>query len=82
MARGRIFVLDSEAHVYAFSTKNGAPLWDKRLAPKDGTDFPTLWGLLGTPNTIDPSQRFRRRRHDRRRKIVRVTTGFGRNLRA
>ncbi|MEO8894317.1 MAG: PQQ-binding-like beta-propeller repeat protein [Rhizomicrobium sp.] len=51
---GRIFVLDSEAHIYAFDTKNGQAIWDKRLAPKNGTDMPTLWGLLGKPNTIKP----------------------------
>ena len=51
---GHIFVLDSEAHVYAFDAKNGQAIWDKRLAPKNGTDMPTLWGLLGKPNTIEP----------------------------
>ena len=33
---------------------HGQAVWDKRLAPKNGTDMPTLWGLLGKPNTIDP----------------------------
>ncbi|MGH6827490.1 MAG: PQQ-binding-like beta-propeller repeat protein [Rhizomicrobium sp.] len=51
---GRIFALDSEAHVYAFDAANGQEVWDKRLAPKNGTDMPTLWGLLGKANTIDP----------------------------
>jgi outer membrane protein assembly factor BamB len=51
---GRIFTLDSEAHVYAFDARNGQEVWDKRLAPKNGTDMPTLWGLLGKPNTIKP----------------------------
>ncbi len=51
---GRIFVLDSEAHVYAFNATNGQEVWDKRLAPKNGTDMPTLWGLLGKPNTVQP----------------------------
>ena len=51
---GRIFVLDSEAHVYAFNASNGQEVWDKRLAPKNGTDMPTLWGLLGKPNTVQP----------------------------
>ena len=44
---GRIFTLDSEAHVYAFDANSGQEIWDKRLAPKNGTDMPTLWGLLG-----------------------------------
>jgi outer membrane protein assembly factor BamB len=48
-----IFALDSEAHVYAFRVSDGGKLWNKRLAPKNGTDMPTLWGLLGKANTID-----------------------------
>jgi outer membrane protein assembly factor BamB len=55
VAGGRIFTLDAEAHVYVFSAANGKALWDKRLAPKNGTDAPTLWGMLGKPNTIDPN---------------------------
>jgi outer membrane protein assembly factor BamB len=55
VAGGRIFVLDAEAHIYVFNAVNGRPLWDKRLAPKNGTDMPTLWGLLGQPNTVDPN---------------------------
>jgi len=51
---GRIFALDSEAHIYAFDARTGEGLWNKRLAPKNGTDMPTLWGLLGKHNTIDP----------------------------
>ena len=51
---GRIFTLDSQAHVYAFDANSGQEIWDKRLAPKNGTDMPTLWGLLGKPNTIEP----------------------------
>jgi len=49
-----IFVLDSEAHIRVFRTSDGGAVWDKRLAPKNGTDMPTLWGLLGKANTIDP----------------------------
>ncbi len=52
---GAIFTLDAQAHVYAFDAKTGRALWDKRLAPKNGTDMPTLWGLLGKPNTIEPA---------------------------
>jgi outer membrane protein assembly factor BamB len=48
-----VFALDSEAHIYVFRSSDGKPVWDKRLAPKDGTDWPTLWGLLGKHNTID-----------------------------
>ena len=55
VAAGRIYVLDSEAHVYVFRLSDGRPVWDKRLAPKNGTDMPTLWGLLGKANTITPA---------------------------
>jgi outer membrane protein assembly factor BamB len=48
-----VFALDSEAHIYVFRSGDGKPVWDKRLAPKNGTDWPTLWGLLGKHNTID-----------------------------
>ncbi|MBV9550879.1 MAG: PQQ-binding-like beta-propeller repeat protein [Alphaproteobacteria bacterium] len=53
---GRIYVLDSEAHIRVFRINDGRPIWDKRLAPKNGTDMPTLWGLLGKPNTVEPPQ--------------------------
>jgi outer membrane protein assembly factor BamB len=53
IAGGRVYTLDAEAHVYVFNLR-GDPVWNKRLAPKDGTDMPTLWGLLGKPNTISP----------------------------
>ena len=56
IAAGRIYVLDSEAHIRVFRLADGRPLWDKRLSPKNGTDLPTLWGLLGKPNTISPTQ--------------------------
>ena len=56
VAAGRIYVLDSEAHVRVFRINDGHLLWEKRLAPKTGTDLPTLWGLLGKPNTIKPPQ--------------------------
>jgi outer membrane protein assembly factor BamB len=53
---GLIFTLDSEAHIYVFRAADGQPVWNRRLAPKNGTDMPTLWGLLGKPNTVDPPQ--------------------------
>jgi outer membrane protein assembly factor BamB len=54
IAGGRVYTLDSEAHIYVFDLR-GRPLWNRRLAPKNGTDAPTLWGLLGKPNTVDPA---------------------------
>lgn len=55
VAGGYVFTLDSEAHVYVFRASDGREVWNKRLAPKNGTDAPTLWGLLGKPNTVDPA---------------------------
>ena len=56
VAGGLIYVLDSEAHVFAFRAGDGRPVWNKSLAPRNGTDWPTFWGLLGKKNTIDPPQ--------------------------
>ncbi|HKX63936.1 MAG TPA: PQQ-binding-like beta-propeller repeat protein [Rhizomicrobium sp.] len=56
VAGGLIYVQDSEAHVFAFRAGDGRPVWDRSLAPRNGTDWPTLWGLLGKRNTIDPPQ--------------------------
>jgi outer membrane protein assembly factor BamB len=53
---GLIYALDSEAHIWVFRASDGHPVWNMRLAPKNGTDWPTLWGLLGKPNTVDPPQ--------------------------
>jgi outer membrane protein assembly factor BamB len=53
---GLIYALDSAAHVFAFRASDGHPVWDKELAPKNGSDLPTLWGLLGKANTVDPPQ--------------------------
>jgi outer membrane protein assembly factor BamB len=54
---GRIFVLDSAAHVFAFDAGSGNPLWDKSLAPS-GKDESYLFGLFGDDGTIDPSKGF------------------------
>jgi outer membrane protein assembly factor BamB len=56
VGNGLIYVLDAEAHIYVFRAATGAPVWNRRLAPKNGTDMPTLWGLLGKANTVDPPQ--------------------------
>jgi outer membrane protein assembly factor BamB len=53
---GMIFALDSEAHIWVFRAANGQEVWNRRLAPKNGTDMPTLWGLLGKANTVEPPQ--------------------------
>jgi outer membrane protein assembly factor BamB len=53
---GLIYALDAEAHIFAFRAGDGHPVWDRSLAPRNGTDWPTFWGLLGKHNTIDPPQ--------------------------
>src|ERR1700742_4440589 len=53
---GSIYALDSESHIYVFRATDGHPVWNRRLAPKNGTDMPTLWGLLGKANTVQPPQ--------------------------
>ncbi|HEY2445149.1 MAG TPA: PQQ-binding-like beta-propeller repeat protein [Rhizomicrobium sp.] len=57
VAAGRIYVLDSQAHLFAFDARSGARLWDKSLAPQGPDDF-TLFGLMGPDMSIDPSKGF------------------------
>ena len=56
VAGGLIYAQDAEAHVFAFRAADGRAVWDRALAPRNGTDWPTFWGLLGKPNTIKPPQ--------------------------
>ncbi len=55
VAGGRIFVLDSQAHVFAFDAGSGAPLWDKSIAP-EGKDTTLIFGLFGEDTTVDPTK--------------------------
>ncbi len=57
VADGRIFVLDSEAHVYAFNAATGSPLWDASIAPR-GKDDSYIFGLFGSDNDTDPTKGF------------------------
>jgi outer membrane protein assembly factor BamB len=75
VAEGRVFVLDSQAHIFAFDARNGRPLWDKSLAPQGPDDF-TLFGLLGPDMSIDPSKGFGGGTAYDRGKVF-VSTGFG-----
>jgi len=54
---GRIYVLDSAAHVYAYDASSGNPLWDKGLEPR-GDDKSWMFGLFGDNGTIDPTKGF------------------------
>ena len=61
VANGRVFVLDSESHVFAYDAKSGTPVWDKELAPKGGEGGfwnSASFGLFGQDTTIDPSKGF------------------------
>jgi outer membrane protein assembly factor BamB len=75
VAEGRIYVLDSAAHVFAFDSRSGKPLWDKSLAPQGPDDF-TLFGLLGPDMSIDPSKGFGGGAASDDGKLF-VSTGFG-----
>ncbi len=58
VANGRIFVLDSEAHVFAFNAASGAPLWSRELAPQGSLNLLNEFtlGLIGQNTSIDPSK--------------------------
>lgn len=55
---GRIYVLDSEAHIFVFNANSGEPLWDEELAPKgeQSTTNMLTFGLIGTNTEVDPSK--------------------------
>ncbi len=57
VADGRIYVLDSASHVFAFDAQSGNPLWDASVAP-GGSDDSYLFGLIGTDHSVDPSKGF------------------------
>ena len=75
---GRIYVLDSAAHVFAFDAKTGAPVWDKDLAPEGHQSLTSelSLGLLGSDTTVDPSEGFGGGVASDNGKIF-VSTGFG-----
>ena len=75
---GRIYVLDSEAHLFVFNAQTGAPLWDKLLAPKGEQSLSNMLslGLIGSDTKIDPSKGFGGGVASDDGKIF-VTTGFG-----
>lgn len=74
VAAGHIYVLDAEAHLYAFDARSGNPAWDKSLAPEGG-DGPFL-GVFGSDHSIDPSKGFGGGVAFDNGKIY-VSTGFG-----
>ena len=55
VAEGRIYVMDSAAHVFAFDAATGNPLWDKVIAP-EGEDDSFLFGMFGEDHSVDPTK--------------------------
>jgi outer membrane protein assembly factor BamB len=78
VANGRVFVLDAQAHVFAFNASDGKPLWDKALAPKgpEDDDFWNVFGMFGSDMAIDPSKGFGGGTAYDSGKLF-VSTGFG-----
>lgn len=78
IADGRVYVLDSEAHLFAFEAKSGKPLWDVELAPKNKDGHFNWWtlGLFGNSGDIDPTKGFGGGVAFDGGKVF-VTTGFG-----
>lgn len=60
VAGGRVYVLDAEAHIFAFDARSGAPVWDKELAPKGRQSLTNelSLGLFGSDTKVDPSKGF------------------------
>lgn len=58
VAGGSVYVLDAAAHLYVFNTKTGAPLWNKKLAPKGESSFinDATLGMFGQNTTVDPTK--------------------------
>jgi len=60
VAGGKIYVLDSEAHVFAFNADSGQPLWDQSLSPNGKADFmySMSFGMFGKTTKLDPTKGF------------------------
>ena len=58
VAEGRIYVLDSEAHVFAFDAQSGNPLWDASIAPPGESRSWLGVILFQKDNSVDPTKGF------------------------
>jgi outer membrane protein assembly factor BamB len=78
IAEGRVYVLDAEATVYAFDTRDGKELWHNRLAPEGGGSFlnTATLGVIGQDLSIDPEKGFGGGTAFDSGKLF-VSTGFG-----
>lgn len=78
VADGKIFVLDSKAHAFAFDIADGKRIWSQNLAEKGQMN---IWhaltlGAIGQDTTIDPTKGFGGGiAFDKG--VIYVTTGFG-----
>lgn len=78
VADGKIFILDAQAHAFAFDAASGRRIWSDNLAEKGETN---LWhtltlGAIGQDTSIDPTKGFGGGiAYDKG--AVYVTTGFG-----
>ena len=78
VAGGKVYVLDAEAHLFAFDAKSGQPRWDRPLAPQGDTNLvhALSLGVFGQDTTIDPTKGFGGGIAFDDGKLF-VTTGFG-----
>lgn len=76
VADGKIFVLDSEAHVFAFDAQTGNPLWDASIAPTSEGRSWIGWLMLQPDTSIDPTKGFGGGVAYDNGKVF-VTSGFG-----
>jgi outer membrane protein assembly factor BamB len=60
VAGGKIFVLDSQAHIFAFNAQSGQPAWDQSLAPggKSSFFYDVSLGMFGSTTKLDPTKGF------------------------
>jgi outer membrane protein assembly factor BamB len=60
VAGGNIYVLDSEAHIFAFNAQSGQPLWNSSMVPKGESDFlfDASLGMFGSTTKLDPTKGF------------------------
>jgi outer membrane protein assembly factor BamB len=60
VAGGKIYVLDSQAHIFAFNAQSGQPAWDQSLAPggKSSFFYDVSLGMFGSTTKLDPTKGF------------------------
>jgi outer membrane protein assembly factor BamB len=58
VANGTVYVLDAEAHLYAFDAQSGNAQWNRSLTPNGGDSLlnDATLGLLGKDSATDPTK--------------------------